>query len=48
MDNAEVHLSDFGEIIVDQADGARIEFALDRKLLADFALHCVLKRLKPK
>ena len=48
MDNAEVHLSDFGGIVVDQTYGASIEFALDRKLLTDFAFHCVLKCLQPK
>jgi hypothetical protein len=48
MHHAEVDLADLGGIVIDQAGRPRVEFALDRKLLADLAFYGVLKRLKSK
>ena len=48
MHDTKMNLADFGGIIVDQANRPGIELTLNGKLLADLALHGVLKRLHPE
>jgi hypothetical protein len=48
MHNTKMNASDFGGIVVDQANRFCVEWALNSKLFAYFPFDCVLKSLQAK
>ena len=46
MDNSKMNATDFGGIVINQANWFRVECALNRKFLANFPLDSFLKRLQ--